>query len=796
MAKAPGPTPPGPVGDFAQYLRDSLIQAGKPDYSQMRRATRYGRSALSAAFAGKKLPAWELVARLIQFLGGDVDAARERWAAAKRAQSEPGSESELAHRPAAGHQALAAPVYQPDLVPLPVPRQLPMDVPHFTARGDELNTLDAFLEQAGTGMPSTVVISAIDGTAGVGKTALAVHWAHRVRDRFPDGQLHINLRGYDPGPAVSPEEALNRFLRELNVTPAQIPAELEAQAALYRSLLVGRRMLIVLDNAATSQQVRPLLPGSPGCQVVVTSRSNLSGLVIREGARRITLDALAPEEALTLLREIIGGTRIDAEPHVATELARLCAFLPLALRIAGERAASRPHAALADLMGELAGGHDRLEALATDDETTTVRAVFSWSYRTLDPDCARAFRLLGLHTGPDICTPAAAALLGEPLARARQLLSALSNAHLIEPGSHDRYRFHDLLRLYASDRAHADEPAPECHAAVRRLLSWYLHTADAADRQLMPHRKRVPLDSPEARTQHLPLSTRGRALKWCESERANLVAATHQAHSSGHHTTAWQLAVVLWGFFSLRKHWPEWITTSSTGLAAAQDIHDRFGEAYVLTALANAYRDLRRFEEALGAFKQALIIWDEIGSCWEKGATLTLQGMAYLDLRRLEDTVTSLQEASAIFRQADDLWGEGWALHLLSESNRNLRRYEEAIDHARHALDAFSQIDDRWGLGWSLHDLGQNYRCLHRSEEAIDHFEQALTARRQAGDRQGEAVTLKALGATLYNADQIDRARDAWGSALAIFTDLNDPLAAAVRACLEGSVRLSSAARR
>ncbi|MGH6628883.1 MAG: hypothetical protein ACREB3_04030, partial [Burkholderiales bacterium] len=243
MAKAPGPTPPGLVGDFAQYLRDLAIQAGKPDYAQMRKATSYGRSALSAAFAGKKLPAWELTAKLVHFLGGDVDAARGRWAAAKSTQIQLRSVGEPASRPVAGQQ--------PDPVELPVPRQLPMDVPHFTARGDELGTLDAFLTQAGNGMPSTVVISAIGGTAGVGKTALAVHWAHRVRERFPDGQLHINLRGYDPGPAVRPEEALNRFLRALNVTPAQIPAELEAQAALYRSLLVGRRMLIVLDNAAT-----------------------------------------------------------------------------------------------------------------------------------------------------------------------------------------------------------------------------------------------------------------------------------------------------------------------------------------------------------------------------------------------------------------------------------------------------------------------------------------------------------------------------------------------------------------
>ncbi|MGH7748885.1 MAG: tetratricopeptide repeat protein, partial [Candidatus Dormibacteria bacterium] len=307
-----------------------------------------------------------------------------------------------------------------------------------------------------------------------------------------------------------------------------------------------------------------------------------------------------------------------------------------------------------------------------------------------------------------------------------------------------------------------------------------------ADRQLMPHRKRVPLDPPEAQAQPLTLSTRRQALRWCERERANLVAATRQAHQTGHHSIAWQLPVVLWGFFSLRKHWPEWITTHNIGLTAATDSHDRLGQAYILMTLANAYRDLRRYEEALDHFHQSLAIFDEIDSPWEKAAALTLQGMAYLDLRRYDDTVTSLQQALVIFRQVGDPWGQGWALHLLSESNRRLqRRYEEAIHHAQHALDAFSQIDDRWGLGWSLHDLGQNYRCLQQFQEAIDHFQRALTARREIGDRQGEAVTLKALGSTLHDADQKDQARECWKCALAILNDLNDPLATEVRARLE-----------
>jgi len=485
MPKRPAPPPSGPVGEFASYLRDLLIHAGKPDYAQMRRATGYGRSALSAAFAGKQLPTWQLVARLASFLGGDVEDARQRWATANKAPTGPGPERDQPAGRAANQTpaALAYPTQPGHCDLLSGPRQLPMDVPYFTGRASEITQLDGVLmTQTADDRPRAVVISAIDGTAGVGKTALAVHWAHQVQHRFPDGQLHINLRGYDAGPAVTPDEALNRFLRALGVSSARIPTELDERAALYRSLLVGRRMLILLDNAATSQQVRPLLPGSPGCQVVVTSRSSLSGLVVREGARRITLDALRPDDALVLLRQLIGPNRTDAERPAAAELARLCAFLPLALRIAAERAASSPHTTLADLVRELTDEHHRLELLATDDEATTVRAVFSYSYGNLDPDHARAFRLLSLHPGPDISTPAAAALIGVSLTCARQLLDALRHAHLIESVSHDRYRFHDLLRLYATERANVEETEQDRTTAIRRVLSWYLHAADAADR--------------------------------------------------------------------------------------------------------------------------------------------------------------------------------------------------------------------------------------------------------------------------------------------------------------------------
>ena len=352
-----------------------------------------------------------------------------------------------------------------------VPRQLPPAIPSLVGRAHELVTLTRILDEP-TERSAAVVISVITGTAGVGKTALAVHWAHRVQGHFPDGQLYVNLRGYDPGPPMTPNQALDGFLRALDVPAGKIPASVAERAALYRSLLDGRRVLVILDNANTAEQVRPLLPGSPDCLAVVTSRSLLSGLVVRDGAHRVRLTPLPLAEAIVLLRQIIGAARVDAELNTAAKLARQCAYLPLALRIAAERVASHPCRTLADLTEELANERDRLDMLvAGDDDTTAVRVVLSWSYQALPPETARVFRLLGLHVGPDISVPATAALASITTPRARQLLDFLTGVHLVEETGHDRYRFYDLLRLYAAERAATEETDHERDNAVRRLLA-------------------------------------------------------------------------------------------------------------------------------------------------------------------------------------------------------------------------------------------------------------------------------------------------------------------------------------
>ena len=676
--------------------------------------------------------------------------------------------------------------------PLPVLRQLPMDVAHFTGRDAELATLDALLAQDEGSRSAAMAIVVIAGTAGVGKTALAVRWAHRVRDRFPEGQLFVNLRGYDPGSPMAPEQALEEFLRALNVPAERIPAGLGARAALYRSLLDGRRVLLVLDNAHTAEQVRPLLPGSSTCRVVVTSRSRLSGLIAHDGAIRVTVDLLPPAEATALLRDVIGNARVAAEPEAAVELASRCAYLPLALLIVAERAATHPHATLAGLAGELAVVHDRLDLLTTaeeEDEATAVRAVFSWSYHALPSEAARAFRLLGLHAGADISVPAAAALTDTTPARARRLLETLVGTHLIEETGADRYRLHDLLRVYAAECAKAEENEHDCAAAVRRVLTWYLHTGDAADRILDPHRRRVPLDDPEVAEvvcSPLEFTTYGQALDWCEAERANLVAAIRHATEADEHVIAWKLPLALWSFFNLRKHWADLIATYRVGLAAAAHLHDRRGESWTLSALGMVYLDLRQYEEAADQFRRALPICQEIDDQWCEALARVGLGAAYLYLGQYKEALGHSQHALHIFQEIDDPWGQTLTLLNIGVIHRKLQHFEDALDYFQRTLTVVRPIRHQSGEAMALHNIGDTYRDRWRFEDALGYFQQACTTYREIGDRWGEAHTLRSIGDTLQKLNQVAAAAEYLHRALPIFEDLDDSFTAAkVRTSLE-----------
>ncbi|MCA1602321.1 MAG: tetratricopeptide repeat protein [Acidobacteria bacterium] len=731
------------------------------------------------------VPAWEKFDALIKALAAEHD---EDWRSLHRAAL-------AAHRERK-RQGPVLPVppksmpslHQPPPEPGSVPRQLPVGVAHFTGRVAELAKLDVLLTQDHTTRPAAMVISAIAGTAGVGKTALVVHWAHRVRDRFPDGQLFVNLRGYDPGSPMTPEQAIEEFLRALDVPAERIPAGLEARAALYRSLLDGRRMLIVLDNANTAEQVRPLLPGSPTCRVVVTSRNRLSGLIARDGASRVTVDLLAPAEAIALLGDVIGVTRAAAEPEATAELASRCAYLPLALRIAAERVGTHVHTTLADLAGELAMERNHLDFLTTadeEDEATVMRSVFSWSYRALSPEAARAFRLLGLHAGPDISAPAVAALTNTTLSQARRLLETLVGTHLIAETGRDRYRFHDLLRVYAADCAKADETNQDRDAAVRRVLTWYLHTGDAADHLLNPHRHRIHLDRPEA-CSPLEFTTYGEALDWCEAERANLVAATRQAAETGQHGFACKLPLALWGFFNLRKHWADLITTHRISLTAAQHLHDRRAEAWARGGLGHPYFDLRQPEEALLHFQHALPICQEIDDKWCEAIALLGLGRACSFHRRYEEALNHSERALQICQEIDDAWGQAFALLNIGTIHRKRQKFEDAIDYFRRTLDVVCPVHDKSGEAMVAHNLADTYRDLRQFEDALEYFQRAYTTYREISDRWGEAQTLRSIGDTLQNLNRSEAAAEFWHQALPIFEDLGDSVTAAkVRASLE-----------
>lgn len=667
--------------------------------------------------------------------------------------------------------------------PHPTPAQLPLDMSSFTGRERELAELRC---RTGDGGEGPAVICALDGIGGIGKTALAVRFAHEVVESFPDGQLYVNLRGFDPDqPPLAPQEALGQFLRALGIAPERIPDDPLERAALYRSALVGRRTLIVLDNAIAPDQVRPLLPGSPTCLALVTSRNSLAGLTAREGARRITLNILSTDEAVTLLARIAGRQRVHAEPDAAKALAHLCGHLPLALRIAGERIAARPSLTLAELAEELEGEHNRLDMLAADgDEITAVRAVFWWSYRALKPAAARAFRFLGLHPGPEFGAPAASALIGTDPATTRRLLQTLTSGHLLQEPGHHRYRFHDLVRLYAVERAATEDSLQDQDAARRRVLVWYLNTADAAGKALVPDRRRAGPEPPEPGITPFTFATRGKALAWCEAERVNLAAAARQAADDGLPTIAWKLPMALWDFFYLRKHWSDWISTHQLGLHAAQQANDPNGWAWIQTSIANAYWEVRRYPEALDAAQHALRIWRELGDTWCEGIALHLLACAYQGLQRFSEGVDHYRQALILHNEARNLWGAGWTLTSLAAAYRELGRFSEALDTAQEAKEVWQKLGDRHGEGIALNNLGDICRKLGQTEDAVRHFQQALEVNRDIGNCWGEAWALNSIGKTLHHIGRLDDARTYWRRALAIFDDLDDPRAAEVRAHL------------
>jgi DNA-binding SARP family transcriptional activator/Tfp pilus assembly protein PilF len=666
-----------------------------------------------------------------------------------------------------------------------VPAQLPPDVSGFTGRHRELSTLDSLLPANGN-RPAAVAVCAVWGTAGVGKSALVVHWAHRVRGRFPDGQLYVNLRGFDASGAImASAEAVRRFLDALSVPPQQIPSDPQAQVNLYRTLLAGRRMLVVLDNARDPDQVGPLLPGEPGCTVVVTSRNRLTGLVATVGAHPLPLDMLAPAEARDMLVRRVGLARVEAEPSAAGELIALCARLPLALAIVAANALTHPRLPLGTLADQLRGSRDRLAALSTSDVAATdVRAVFSWSYQALGPEPARLFRLLGLNPGQDISVAALASLAALPIGQVRLLLHSLAVANLVTEHARDRFTLHDLLRAYAADLAHTTGPAQDRHAATGRLLDHYLQTAYTAVRLLEPGRDPITPIPPRPGVAPEHLADHERALAWFAVEHSVLIAAVDHAAATGFDNHAWQLAWTLRTFLDRQGEWHCWVATQRVAVAATTRLGDPAVRAPAHRHLANAYTRLHRFDDAHRHLRHALELSVRAGDPAEQAHTH--QNLAHVFERQeryreaLEHTGLALQLYRAVGHQrgqARCLNGIGWYHTLLGDHDR-------ALITCRQALPLLLELDDRPAQAATWDSLGYAHLQLGHHADAVACFGRALDLVRQLGDRFYEAAALIHIGDTHCAAEDPGAARDVWLQAVSILDDLQHANAEEVRAKL------------
>jgi DNA-binding SARP family transcriptional activator/tetratricopeptide (TPR) repeat protein len=652
---------------------------------------------------------------------------------------------------------------------LATPRQLPGTVPDFFGRGAELGWLSAALGQAS----GATAVCVIGGTAGVGKTALAVRWAHQVCGQFPDGQLYVNLRGYDPEQPVTAADALAGFLRALGVTGPDIPPGPDERAALYRSLLAGRRMLVVLDNAGGDAQVRPLLPGGPPCVTVVTSRDALTGLVVREGARRLDLGLLPQADAAGLLRALIGA-RATADPGATEALAGLCVRLPLALRVAAELAATRGGARLAELAAELADGPrlDLLDAGGSPD--TAVRAVFSWSYRHLDAGSARMFRLLSLHPGTDFDGYAAAALAGTTAELAAGPLGRLARAHLIDATQPGRYSLHDLLRDYARELA-AEDSQDEPRPALTRLFDYYLQATAEAMGTLYPAERRSGSGgTPPARSIPPVTGHPDAARAWLDTQRATLIAVAAQAAEHGWPRHAIRLASVVFRYLEGGGHYPEATVIHTHARRAARHTGDRAAEAAALTSLGLTDVRQDRYQRAAGKFQQALALSRQDGDRVDEARALGNLGIARYQQGCYREAADHYRRALSLFRELGDQTGEASALICLANITLRQGRYQQAASNLRRALRLYRDIGNRSYEAYALQILGLVELRRGRYPQATERSQEALERARQTGNRGCAAYTVANLGVIALRQGSYQQAAERHRQALAMFREIGD----------------------
>jgi tetratricopeptide (TPR) repeat protein/transcriptional regulator with XRE-family HTH domain len=756
-----------PVSSFAGLLGQLRAEAGLTQ-EELAEAAGLGLRTVSDLERGAHRTAHQDTARLLADALGLVGPARGLFVAVARGRADPAQVLAARQDAPAALAAMVTTAPEPRVVP--VPRELPADVSGFTGRELELAELDLLFPSTAEhkDVMGPVVISAVSGTAGVGKTALAVRWAHRAASAFPDGQLYVNLRGYDPGQPVTPGEALAGFLQALGVPSADIPLAEADRAARYRSIVADRRLLVVLDNAASEEQVRPLLPGSGPVMAVVTSRDALPGLVARDGARRLDLDLLPLAEAVALLTALIGG-RATADPKATEKLAERCARLPLALRVAAELAATRPDTTLAELAAELASEADRLELLdAGGDPRSAVAGVFSWSYRHLPADAARMFRLLGLHPAQDWDQYAAAAHTGTSLAQTRRLLGVLARAHLIQPAGVGRHQMHDLLRAYAASQATAHDSEEARQAALTGLFDYYLAASGAAMACLEPA---DPTRRPAPPPVSLPVpefGDRAAALGWLDAELGTLVSVAAYAASHGWPAHTTRLADMLFGYISF-GHAAEGLTINLHALDAARGSGDRAAQSKALFELGYLHSEQCRNMQAADCFQQALTLALDIGSLYLQAWALMGIGIAHHNQGRLRESAHYYEQAAAVAReQGDKSWDERAIAINLSLTYIRLGRYQEAEQLLREPLAFFRELGDLSGIAYALNNLGGACCEQGRYREAVGHLREALATAREMGDTWGEVGGLIFLGRVCHRQGRYGQAAECHQQAVAL----------------------------
>ncbi|WP_158228206.1 BTAD domain-containing putative transcriptional regulator [Pseudonocardia sp. MH-G8] len=647
------------------------------------------------------------------------------------------------------------------------PRQLPSDVPGFVGRAGEIERLDRLLDHAGPDRQpdsAPVVISAVHGTAGIGKTALAVHWAQHAKQHFPDGQLYLNLRGCGPDDPVSAADALETLLRTLGVAPDRVPPGVDERSALLRSRLAARRMLILLDNAGDSDQVRPLLPGNGGL-VLVTSRRRLHALSVREGARHIALDLLTVPEALQLLGEAIGQDRVDREPAHAEAVVTACARLPLALRLAAERINRFPDASLAEVVAELTDHRRRLGALTIQDsDDTDLRSVFAWSYTTLEPDAARMFALLGLYPGNGISVSAAAALAGVDPAQARDVLDRLTTVSLLEQRFPERYELHDLLRDFAREQHRAD-----ADAAHSRLVAWYVHTAASARAHLSgtPHRMPVTATPPEG-VVPMRFTSLQDAVAWFDRERTAIVEVVTTAAAHGHPESGAVLSQLSWNYFYMRGYPQSMIELGEAAVQLAVTTGNAFLEAKCRNGLGVAYGRVEGFEQEIASCQRAFTIFGELGELTEQATALLNTGSAYNRLERFDEGRAILEHAQQLYTRDHNSLYAAFALNNLAESYLGLGRFDEALDRAHRALEALQDGAEQFRLVAVFETIAHIHAMRGDHHSAVQDYRNALDVAHRTETTYLEVSIRAELGKQLMAIGEHDQAIAVWRAATRI----------------------------